>query len=346
MKNYEEMASEVLQQRDAFEENRSQRRKTLHRRLTATLTALAIILTIGAIGVGAAVLSGSDWFAGFYSEKSGGGLSDNQLQYLTDKTIDVQQSVTSDGITMTLGAVVNSGNQLHMYVDVVAPKDMSLADINLGDFDSFSLCNENGQLVPLSSVAYDYIPDDDELLNTKTYLFMVSANEEYVFSENGPLIVTFDGLWDGEHENSQQISDGKWNFEIVFTEKDEQSIEVLSEPIVCDGFDWMTKRYSGVVKIHSFTLYDMVGIGDYEFLERVKVEQKDSPDVNIIVVMKDGSTAVNTGSGWKNVHHDGIEKFELRFSEPIILSEVDYVVFGGYEDENGNWVEGTRVDIP
>ena len=63
MKNYEEVGNSVFRRRDEYLAERKERRQAVHRKVTALVTVLAIVLTIGAVGVGAAVLSGSDWFA-------------------------------------------------------------------------------------------------------------------------------------------------------------------------------------------------------------------------------------------------------------------------------------------
>lgn len=347
MKDYEEMASEVLQQRDDYEAKRTQRRKTLHRRLTTTLTALAIVLTVGAVGVGAtAIISGADWFKGFYTQTSGGELTDNQVQYLEDNAVDVQQTVTSDGFTMTLGAVNYSRNRLDVYIDVVAPEGTSLKCVNMGnDFGPFTLWRD-GNVIPIDTIAGGIIFDEDENDNKGTYLFMVYAKDidgkEFYFSDAGKVTLVVDGLYFGVME--EQVSDGSWSFDINVEPQSEEGVVVLTKPIVCDAFDWITKEYTGVMQINSFTLHGMLGRGTYDVLETVGEDE--FTYVNVKVVLKDGTTATATESNYSDPDDNGIKTMTVGFREPIILSEVDYVVFGGYEDENGNWVEGTRVDIP
>lgn len=344
MKDYEEMASEVLQQRDDYEAKRTQRRKTLHRRLTTTLTALAIVLTVGAVGVGAtAIISGTDWFAEYYGSKTEGNLSDNQAQYLETNVVNVQQTVTAGGYTMTLGGVCGSRNRLDVYLEVVAPEGTSLEGVNLGLGGKMLTIWKDGQVIPLTSTANTGYTDEDPKDNKRTYLIMAHASEvhgmETVFSEGGVFSLTVNGLHYGALEKT--VSTESWSFDFELPEQGTGGIKVIQEPVECTTFNWVEKQFTGTAQVESFTLYEMSGKGTYRLVD---IEGK-YPDVLVTVVMKDGRTVTQRG-GEISEPKMGIYEFEVDLFAPIVLSEVDYVIFGGYEDESGNWVEGTRVDIP
>ena len=77
MRNVDEFTDEVFRRRDVQVVKQKERRQAVHRKVTALVTVLAIVLTVGAVGVGAAVLSGSDWFANLYKRETHGELSES-----------------------------------------------------------------------------------------------------------------------------------------------------------------------------------------------------------------------------------------------------------------------------
>ena len=354
MRNLDEITDEVFRRRDDFETARKQQMQTMRRRLTATLTAFAIVLSVGVVGVAAAVISGADWFAGFYSKTTKGELSESQLQYLAENTVDIQQTVTSDGITMTLGAVISSRNLFDVYIHVVAPEGMSLEGVNLGINDTFTLVKENGEELKYCGGHFHYVEDDDGKAHTRTYALRVYAptggdDKGYIFSQGGPLKMTINGLSYGAMESV--ASYGEWSFELPFSDREEDEKVIITEPVVVNAYSTLKKEYVGKVKITSFTMYNLFGSGTFETVDIETMENYLDAYVNVQVYFKDGTTA-RANSGWcsKNqvefMKGNGTGEFEAGFSEPIILSEVDYVVFGGYKDRKGNLIDGVIVDIP
>ena len=353
MKNYEEIGRNVFLRREKLLAERKERQQAIHRKVTTLVTALAIILTIGAIGVGAAVLSGSDWFAELYKKETHEELSEAQLQYLADNTMDIQQTVTSDGITMTLGAVHSSRSLFDVYIHVVAPEGMSLAGVNLGINHVVTFTKQDGQKLMHNGVSFYYVKDDDGRDNTRTYAFRVNAlkkdGEEYNFLQGGPLKMTINGLSYGGMESV--ASYGEWSFELPFSDREEDEKVIITEPVVVNAYSALKKEYVGKVKITSFTMYNLFGSGTFETVDIETMENYLDVYVNVQVYFKDGTTA-RANSGWCSkdevefMKGKGTGEFEAGFSEPIILSEVDYVVFGGYKDRKGNLIDGVIVDIP
>ena len=350
MRNVDEFTDEVFRRRDVQVVKQKERRQAVHRKVTALVTVLAIVLTVGAVGVAAAVISGADWFAGFYAEKSGERLSDDQVKYLETSAVDVKQSVTSaDGFTMTLGAVNGSDNRLDVYLDVVAPEGVSLSDdVNIGIGHYPLSIYKDGQAILLSSVARDYVVDEYPDDNKKTYFFMVHAGEldGKIFSEGGTYSLSISGLHRGLDD--EVVSSGSWSFDFKLPKRTESEIQVIMDPIECTTSRWISKQYTGIAKLESFTLYAMTGNGSFRIVDREYGKEFGKDDdfhIHVTVVLNDGSM-VNERGGWSKDPNTGLYEFQVDLYAPIVLSEVDYVVFGGYEDENGNWVEGTRVDIP
>ena len=363
MKNYEEVGNSVFRRRDEYLAERKERRQAVHRKVTAMVTALAIVLTIGAVGVGAAVLSGSDWFAGLYTKTTKGDLSESQLQYLVDNTMDIQQTVTSEGITMTLGAVNSCREIFDVYIHVVAPEGVSLEGVNM---DGMTFTKEDGQEVRCSRMMAYYVKDDDGRENTRTYAFRFSSplvvenngiieDVEYIFSQGGPLKMTIDYL---DYAGEKIIYDGDWSFNLTFTEKDEGEKTIITEPVVVDSYAWGIDVYMGKAKINTLTMYGMYGEGTYEIAEQefkigetVGEEKRGYPyngdlHIDVQVFFKDGTTATSSSSEYRDTDRDGVIEFRVGFSEPIILSEIDYVIIGGPRDDNWNLTDGVRVDVP
>ena len=361
MRNVDEFTDEVFRRKDVQVVKQKERRQAVHRKVTALVTVLAIVLTVGAVGVGAAVLSGSDWFANLYKRETHGELSESQLQYLADNTVDIQQTVTSDGITMTLGAVNCNREIFDVYIHAVAPEGVSLEGVNMSNM---TFTKEDGQEVNCSSMTAYYVKDDDGRENTRTYAFRFSSplvvdgvfeNIEYIFSQGGPMKMTINGL---DYAGERVFSVGEWSFDLTFTEIDEGEKTIITEPVVIDSYAWGIDVYMGKAKINTLTMYGMYGTGTYEIAEQefkigetVGEENRGYPyngdlHVDVQVFFKDGTTATSSSSEYRDTDGDGVIEFKVGFSEPIILSEIDYVIIGGPRDENENLTDGVKVDVP
>ena len=344
MKDYEEMASEVLQQRDDYEAKRTQRRKTLHRRLTTTLTALAIILTVGAVGVvgvAAGYLGAAEYFKQLFEDRIDADLSEEQQQIVSENVLEVNQSVTHDDVMMTVEYVLRSRNHLLVHLVVEYPDRLDVTKCQFGDVE---LRSENGRL--LATTYHLCNLDFYRKKNVQYYTIMMAATnspyttfaEPYIISDE-TVTLTFSEIHQNEEGSLEfeVVSDGNWQYELTFDTWEDRYLELVAEPVTGEILndrmvDLLGER--SVVEVTSLRLYELSGIGTYQTLEG-----KDMV-LRIAVVMKDGTMVESNHL----VADDRSVSFSLE--SVIALENVDYVLFGGYKDGNGDWAGAIRFDIP
>ena len=96
------------------------RKKRMSRRLLvfAAVIALAMILTFTVV----AVSYGPEWFGIFFSERSKTELSQDQLDLIRDNTVQVGQTQTRDGYTITLESAYTDGKVAFFRFLLAAPE--------------------------------------------------------------------------------------------------------------------------------------------------------------------------------------------------------------------------------
>lgn len=329
MKNYEEVASDVFRRRNEYEAAKKLKKQTKHRRRTVMLTAFVIALVIGVVGTAGAVLSEKNWFADAFAKNFGGALSEKQLQIVERATTQLHQSATSDSITMTVESVIADKNMIHVCLDVSAPEEMVLDLVNLG-------CHHYHQMITVESAdgedlrataIFEDADDEDGLRNTRTYYFLLyifyNDGTPYLFTEESSITMQIHGL---DRAGIECVSDGQWSFEMTFDSVLEKGLDIVSEPVIC-----------GQIEIQSFCLYEMSASGCYVSMPKKEEERIFLGPVQ--VVMKDGSV-IRDKSRWSG---DG--EFSVIFRAPIVLENVDYILIGGYENLDGNWVGATKIPV-
>jgi len=332
MKNSKEVASNVLRRRDAYHEKK-RRNEVVFQRVTTSLTAVGLVVClVFCLGVGyvfAAAFGVIDDFLGFFEKRNGSALSEKQQQYVEQACAEIGESVTYDGVTVTVQGAITDGKTYYIYLDIVAPEDVSLEALN-GHGLGFTrtLRSENPYRHDVSSVSGGCIPveDYDGKSNTISMILqttvMTPYYSEFSFADGYERTLYLENLSaysDQYPFNQYTIAEGIWNFKFTFAqaaENEQPFMEVLSAPVICHG-----KRLSGEsirVSVDSIKLNALGATLYYSYLPESVRETTDFGRIQI--VMKDGSVI--------NAHPRSAVSGSVSYvyDAPVLFSDIAHLI--------------------
>ena len=332
MKNSVEVAKNVIQRRDAYQEKK-RKKEIAFQRLATSMTAVGLVvcmvLSLGAGYVFAAAFGIIDDFFGFFEKRSGSALSTEQQQYIEQIYAEIGESVTCDGVTVTVQAAITDGKTYYIYLDIIAPEGVSLEDLN-GHGLGFNrtLKSENPYRHDVSSVSGGCIPvnDYDGKNNTISMILqttvMTPYYSEFSFADGYERTLYLENLSaysDQYPFNQYTIAEGIWNFKFTFAqaaENEQPFMEVLSAPVICHG-----KRLSGEsirVSVDSIKLNALGATLYYSYLPESVRETTDFGRIQI--VMKDGSVI--------NAHPRSAVSGSVSYvyDAPVLFSDIAHLI--------------------
>ena len=120
MKNSKEVANNVLRRRDAYQESK-RKKEIFFQRITTSMTAAGLVVCmVFCLGVGyvfAAAFGVIDDFLGFFEKRNGSALSEKQQQYVEQACAEIGESVTYDGVTVTVQGAITDGKTYYIYLE-------------------------------------------------------------------------------------------------------------------------------------------------------------------------------------------------------------------------------------
>lgn len=244
MKDYKEVASDVFRRRDAHEAKVRHREKVF-RRVTATLSTIAIIIccvmTIGVGYVFAAGLGIIDDFLGFFENRSGTQLSDNQQQYIEESYAEIGESVTRNGVTVTINGAITDGTMAYILVDIVAPTGQNIEDLPLGfdiEFEKLKLEGQEDDHISSVSTGCIILSDNDGQENTAAMLIQYNVYQflgsNFSLADGKERTLQLQNLFYHEKEYPYSlctVAEGKWEYKFAFTAVENKEVELLTAPI-------------------------------------------------------------------------------------------------------------------
>lgn len=284
------------------------------------------------------IMTYDNWFTDFFSGKEViADISENQLELLDDSITRIDQSVTSNGYTVTLETAITDGYVAYFTFRVDAPEGVAL-DGERYRFEKIPLelfgeDIDDGEIT-LRSGGWDMLEDSDPTDNSIMLLLEIYINrpegKDSSLTDNQEKTITISNLMEdvGPEVPYATAAEGEWTFTFTLpdTELVTQEVEMLSSPVRCTG-----RRYSGQhwfdvgVQVTSFRLRAMTATLVYEepltgFWEGITLDP-------IYVYLKDGSCvrAVFSMGGYANGQAECIYQFEV----PISFADVDYIEFAG-----------------
>ena len=281
----------------------------------------AFIAALLLAGCGYVVLSESQWLQSFFSRQKGQPLSQGQSEYIEQNTQLIGQSITINGYTLTVVSALAEERVACIRLRLEGP---GITDIYSGDFRPRPLADGEGyeslffkkgrtcyEESPYGSGRWIFSPDGNGI-SILIQLDQSGDPDAPSFEAGVPYILHLTDLYvNGFGESLALLTEGVWDFEIVFDHLNTDSAEFLHSPI--------TITHENIsLRITSVTLRTM-GIdvrfepGPYDYLGRDCFDDS-------WVVLKDGTRV----SIYPQFYHPS-GSAGLSLDCPIDLKEVDYV---------------------
>lgn len=332
MKSPEEMAQVAFSRREAYKEEKEEReyrRERLYRRVSAITMAVLCVAMLGTGYVFAAAFGVIDDFLGFFEKRNGSALSEKQQQYVEQACAEIGESVTYDGVTVTVQGAITDGKTYYIYLDIVAPEDVSLEALN-GHGLGFTrtLRSENPYRHDVSSVSGGCIPieDYDGKSNTISMILqttvMTPYYSEFSFADGYERTLYLENLsaYSEEYPFEQYtIAEGLWSFKFTFAqaaENDQPIMEVLVAPIICH-----CNRLSGESISVSVDSIKLNALGATLYYSYVPGSVREAIDFGRIqIVMKDGSIV--------NAHPRSAVSGSVSYvyDAPVLFSDIEHLI--------------------
>ena len=271
---------------------------------------LAAVLLLALASAAYASLTGG-WLSVYFAERQGKDLSPRQQEYLDTESVEISQSKTVDGYTITVESVVCSGMELCLVVHVEGPEGQKL-DFETEEgrlwFDSVKFKCLDTDRQKGDPAAYQtsghHLPDRDGKENTARIILMHHRDfppEDQGFADGETWQVTFTGLctYAGTVGAVKTVlSEGEWSFELPLKEQNEE-LEMIASPITCEalsGGEGKPKDTVGI-EVTSFVLRPLGADCKFQLLPGetgISVEFYEA-----YLIMKNGDTLrlmIRTGS--------------------------------------------------
>lgn len=292
----------------------------------------AVIAALLLAGCGYVVLSESQWLQSFFTRQKGQPLSQGQSAYIEQNTQVIGQGVSINGYTVTVESALAEERVACIRLRLEGP---GLTDIYSGSFRPRPLADGTGYealFFEKGSTCYEessyglgrwIFSQDGNAISILIQLDQSADPDAPSFEAGVPYVLHLTDLHvNGFGQSEELLTEGVWDFEIVFDHLNTDSAELLSSPIT------ITHTYTSL-RVTSLRLRTM-GIdvrfepGDYDYLGRACFEDS-------WVVLRDG-TRVSIYPQFYNLGGSA----GLSLDCPIDLKEVDYVEFR----------DGTRIPMP
>lgn len=302
--------------------------------LAAALTALLTVSVFAAENI----MTYDNWFRDYFSGKEVvAEISENQLALLESSITPINQSVTSNGYTVTLETAITDGYVAYFTFRVDAPEGVVL-DKRRYFFKEFPLDIFGKDLddgnISAQSAGWRTLEDDDPTDRSVRLLLDLETNNPEGMSasltdktEKTITLNTFEVQLEPEDIFEIQ-AEGDWSFCFTLPDTDlvTQEVEMLSSPVRCTAQRWLgQQKFDIAVQITSFRLRALTATLIVQepltgFWEGIDLD-------TIYVVLRDGSRVKARFSN--GACQNGVEVCNLQFDVPISFADVDYIEFPG-----------------
>ncbi|MBO4937867.1 MAG: DUF4179 domain-containing protein [Oscillospiraceae bacterium] len=308
------------------------KKKTNHKRIGfRLLAAAAIIAALTLSGVASYHYGG--WFQNFFAARNNDHLTDDQLTVLEEHIVELNQSVTDSGYTVTLESVVSDGTNTFLKFMVEA-LDGRVMDGDYYYCAPFRIdipeLPEESNMVRGITAGWDHVVDENVTDNAAPLLMEVNASAGSVPGELWTLELSklVESRGAGQGTEDIVLAEGTWNFEFTLPSEDGilTELDMLTVPVTIQAQTYLDN--SSVpdkavdVSMTSFILRPLSAFCTYAYTEELKVDP-------VTVVLKDGTVITAHFSAASMDLDTATVQHTFRFETPIPLDQVDYVEFPG-----------------
>ena len=225
-------------------------------------------------------------------------LPDGQRDYIDTHVSAIGESLTRDGVTVTLRGAVSDGTTAYLLLDIVAGESVQIGTLPLAfDVTMEGLRAEGQEEIHISgtSSGCQVLPDDDGRENTATMLIQYNVYQmpgsDFTLNDGWVRTLQLKDLF--YHETVYPyakctVAEGEWVFSFTFTAADDKETELLSAPVTASYAQISGREVQA--NIHSFLVKGLSGIFYYT-LDPEEVQE--AGDFGVLrFVMQDGSTVL------------------------------------------------------
>lgn len=378
-----------------IENKKEKKQRTGGRRIAFNILVAAVAISLLTVTVSAAeyIFGAGDWFKSRMEQQIEADKKMVQAEGLDGVTVaetisqgqvDVanalgesfrEQTITKNGMTMTMTAAYGDARVMHVYVQVVAPEGTVLPDdtlytffdYNQSDWDFITVADGapyqevGGYLIEVNPVQ-----DEDPTDNKKDFdLFITSQmGQEAAFNDGVKKFLHIDGLYEqvvdanGDEDAYVPFAEGDFTFDIGLINQ----AEVCDVDVSQAGYGGHKVRHwthPGVPHSDRCAPYDENGVHTEEFDYTVTPQylrispltmewradytcsdNRIMPGLHVQIVMKDGTTPLGRDGGGSTDGKTFNESLFI-FSAPLDLDQVDYILVG--DPDLG---EPVRLELP
>lgn len=295
---------------------------------------IAAVLVAMTMLVGYTFLNGADWFRYFFEEELQQTLSPGQNEYIDQNTLDMYQSVTVNGYTLTVESAIADSRNAYIKLRLEGPRNEPLD----GDFYVHTpreLPDKSGlestffkvddPSLSYGSGTWEMIDDGNPNDNSVSILWILNQAGTHLpsFEENVLYQIHLTDLivyYEDTGSTKPIAENGVFDFYITFTNLNQDALEFISTPIG-------TTYKEFAVEITSFQLNTMSGSAAY-------IGREDEKGVMCFI---DSNVVLKNGTKVQiKPRRFGTGFCDFVLSSPIVLSEVDYVQLR----------DGTKLYVP
>ncbi len=305
----------------------------------------AALISVSAIVAFAAAkpATTSAWFFSFFGydtkQEAELELTENQSEILDAGLVEINQSVTYEGYTITLESGLCDGYKALIKCRVDAPEGVSLNGTNYAlHYESNIEFSEEapGSYAAASYTGYpleDEDPNDNSITQLLDIIAQPSKGSSFSLADGSEWGFSFSGISEmtgsGEDVIWNTLCEGIWEFKVTFDDEllVTESTELLSEPAKClwslhIGNQTLPAR----AKIFSFELRSLTATIRYE-RPFVAVFQGVYLDKPIYLIMKDGTKVLAKVK--MTTYTDEYDETLCHFDRPVSIEDVAYIAFPG-----------------
>lgn len=277
---------------------------------------LLIAAVIAALAASAFAVSETvSWFTAYF-QKSSGELTQEQVDYIEDNTVNQHQYQICNGYTLALDSTFSDGTIGYVKLTLTGQKNAELDADNYGfQYIKCISPEESGGSEATSFSIGSYRRSEKNAVD-----IIITVKGKIADRASWKLSVgnLFGSYFEADQYREEFLANGIWQFDIIFSNDGNSELEVLGQPICIVLESGVDRPVYMDVLITSIKLRAMSAVIAYTNL--------DSPHAGVYfdgfyVVMKDGTKVeLRYGSGGSK------GQFVFSFTEPLILTDVSYLL--------------------
>ena len=323
------------------EMNMENKKEPGRKRNVLKLFLIAALVAVLGVGVFAHeyVTAGGDWFYSFFAGRNRqemmDDLTDNQQEILSQGLVEIGQSMTVDGWTVTLESGISDGYRMLIKYRIDAPEDVVLDATYSLDFMQIVKTAEGKKIDGTGAHVAQWIirdenPNDNSMTKIIDCRLMTTSQGETLAIPNGAVvhleIYNIQRiLSDGNEIKRQVVSEENWEFEVELGEA-----YLATETVaVADKTDFVAtclyKDYEFDVKLKVISA-ELRTLTAKVTLEKTAAEYGCGFFLGPLqVVLKDGSVIESRASSL--IHREDCFEWNLAFDRPISMADVDHIEY-------------------